>query len=794
LSTAHVSSAARMGAEPWSWWTDADLAPDVVPAARIAEGHAVLLTGATGFLGRHIARQLLEREDGDVYCLGRAGREGHARERVVRAVLTAGAAREDVDARLHVLEADLAQSNLGIGAPQYESLAHRIATVIHCAADVSWLKSYSRLRTSNVLPLTPLIRLACHGLSKHFALISSIGVCYSTDSLLQMAEDTDPLPYISTMPLGYAQSKAVAEQLVRQCVNRGLHASIFRLALIGGDSDGMHANAEDFISMLLNGCIRLGYAPDSDWNLDVVPVNFAAQAIVANLGRNVGLQTLHLAHPEPRSWRELILFLNLYGYRIRLEPFANWQRRLEQHPDLNLPLKRLRGFFSNSAAGGAGRTISQVYETSGQARISSVLSDAHLANQRLHYPALNAEYFSAFLLALRRAGAVDEPARKRAPSDHRSKPGSDTLRALHPHNPAWRLAPFEASGSIITEIASWRFGGHLGIYGVTQAQPGSDDASFVLKIKARDDEAVTTAVEVAAVAHPELAHLLERFSDQFQLLGAEARETSFYSDAPAKLLEFAPRCHAQGRDPESGRAMLLLDRLDDVELLNSVDQPHLWTDEYLTAAVRNLATIHALGYADATAERTTILGVQRLDPDGILQALPLYQSLTQICEPYFREWAGTKLVLQARELIADIPTWVPRYACHPRTLIHNDCNPRNMAFRRKDQCLNACWFDWELCALAPPQRDLAELLCFTLNAVDAQEQSRKYVELHRQQLSACVGCDIDPDSWNEGFQLALAELMLRRLTFYTLLHCSIRQSFLPRVLKNWSAMSRSIAG
>ena len=749
----------------------------------------MVLSGATGFLGRHVAHQLLEREDGDVYCLARSGQDGSARARVERAVLAAGADAEAVNARLHVLEVDLTQPRLGIAAHQYESLAHIASTIVHCAADVSWVKSYPRLRASNVLPMTPLLRLACHGQTKHFALISSIGVCYSTDPHFRVTEETDPFSHVSTMPLGYAQSKAVAERLVRHAVQRGLDASIFRPSLITVDSDGKNVNAEDFVSMLLDGCIRLGHAPDSDWQVDVVPVNFVSQSIVANLGRNDGLRTLHLSHPEPRTWRELILFLNLYGYAVRLEPLANWRRRLEQFPDVNLPLKRMQGFFASTAPGSTGRSVSQVYEASSHGRISSLFSTAHLAAQRLHYPRLNADYFSKYLMALRQAGVIDRPARERAARHGQPVLGMDAIRALRPYDPAWRPATFEARGSIITDLASWRCGGHLGLYGVSRAESDSDDANFVLKIKARDGEAIATALEVLSVAHPRLRNTLERFSDQLQLQGAEARETSFYSAAPAELLEFAPRCHAQGRHPETGRAMLLLERLVDVELLNSVDQPHLWTDAHLTTAVRDLARIHAVKYEDATPGGLPIRDAERVDAESILQALPFHLAVAQAVEPYLQTWGGTELVSHVRDLIADMATWIPRYARQPRALIHNDCNPRNMAFRHAGGNLRACWYDWELCAWAPPQRDLAELLCFTLNEKDARERSGRYVELHRQQLSAIVGHEIDSYSWIEGYKLALAELMVRRLFLYTLLHCSVRQSFLPRVVRTWKALS-----
>src|SRR5206468_43719 len=53
---------------------EAVLDPTIHPASLVASGPpvAVLLTGATGFLGAYYLRELLERTTADVYCLVRA--------------------------------------------------------------------------------------------------------------------------------------------------------------------------------------------------------------------------------------------------------------------------------------------------------------------------------------------------------------------------------------------------------------------------------------------------------------------------------------------------------------------------------------------------------------------------------------------------------------------------------------------------------------------------------------------------------------------------------------------------
>src|SRR5215469_8853538 len=181
--------------------TDAMLAADIRPSGSPALGGGTLLTGATGYLGRHLLRQLLLQAEGPVFCLARSRGEGSAAARVEQALKETPPC-DASRAGLEVLEADLSRQDLGLSAQRYRALSTAVATVVHCAADVSWSRTYEKLRGVNVVPVAHLLRFACEGLAKHFALISSMAVCYSTHTTLHTTERTDPARYLARMPLG----------------------------------------------------------------------------------------------------------------------------------------------------------------------------------------------------------------------------------------------------------------------------------------------------------------------------------------------------------------------------------------------------------------------------------------------------------------------------------------------------------------------------------------------------------------------------------------------------------------
>jgi aminoglycoside phosphotransferase (APT) family kinase protein len=124
----------------------------------------------------------------------------------------------------------------------------------------------------------------------------------------------------------------------------------------------------------------------------------------------------------------------------------------------------------------------------------------------------------------------------------------------------------------------------------------------------------------------------------------------------------------------------------------------------------------------------------------------------------------------------------------PHTLIHNDFNPRNLALRRDESGPRLCVFDWELATSGIPQHDLAELLCFVLDADCSRHAVQHYVDLHRSALEAAANCQIPAGDWNRGFGLALADLLINRWAMYTLVHAVRRQPFLERVLRTWRTL------
>src|SRR5262245_58900294 len=113
----------------------------------------------------------------------------------------------------------------------------------------------------------------------------------------------------------------------------------------------------------------------------------------------------------------------------------------------------------------------------------------------------------------------------------------------------------------------------------------------------------------------------------------------------------------------------------------------------------------------------------------------LWQCLARFSAPWFSAWAGPALNAWQTYLVRNVRQWWHELASMPRTLIHNDFNSRNIALTRGEET-RAVVLDWELARVWVPQHDLAELLCFTLPEEAVRSDVDRWIERHRERLSA----------------------------------------------------------
>ena len=288
------------------------------------EVRTVLLTGATGFLGRYLALEWLERMDlvdGKVIALVRAKYDDDARARL-DATFDSGDPkllahyRELAAEHLEVIAGDKGEANLGLDQQTWQRLADTVDLIVDPAALVNHVLPYSQLFGPNALGTAELIRIALTTKIKPYTYVSTIGVGDQIEPGT-FVEDADIRQISATRAVddsyanGYGNSKWAGEVLLREAHDLcGLPVAVFRCDMILADTTyAGQLNLPDMFTRLMLSLVATGIAPGSFYELDAtgsrqrahydgLPVEFIAEAI-STLGAQVGRRVRDLPRDEP---------------------------------------------------------------------------------------------------------------------------------------------------------------------------------------------------------------------------------------------------------------------------------------------------------------------------------------------------------------------------------------------------------------------------------------------------------------------------------------------------------------
>ena len=121
---------------------------------------AILLTGATGFLGMDALARLIERGDEQIVVLVRARDDDEARERLDTVLARLYDEPPPAAARVRAVRGDLLEPGLGLSVRDREQLISSVDRIIHCAASISFELPLQSAREINVEGVARMIELA----------------------------------------------------------------------------------------------------------------------------------------------------------------------------------------------------------------------------------------------------------------------------------------------------------------------------------------------------------------------------------------------------------------------------------------------------------------------------------------------------------------------------------------------------------------------------------------------------------------------------------------------------------
>ena len=274
------------------------------------------VTGATGFIGRHLVAELLKRE-GTIYVLVRDGSRGKLDALIQRLGAPQG--------RIVPVSGDLSKPGLGV-----EGFEERIDHLFHLAAVYDVEADEAASERANIDGTRHVIEFSNGRDVGRFHHVSSIAVAGEYGGVFQedMFDEGQRLPH------HYHRTKYEAERLVREEVQA--RTIVFRPGLVVGHSETGEMDKIDgpyYFFKLIQKLRRavpewMPLAGPEGGQTNIVPVDFVARAMdhIAHLpdGELPG-QTFHLVDPEPMSVGQT---LNVFARAAHAPQFT---MRVDQH-------------------------------------------------------------------------------------------------------------------------------------------------------------------------------------------------------------------------------------------------------------------------------------------------------------------------------------------------------------------------------------------------------------------------------------------------------------------------------
>ncbi|HET7388084.1 MAG TPA: SDR family oxidoreductase [Nocardioidaceae bacterium] len=279
---------------------------------------AYFVTGATGFIGRHLVRVLLDNRDGEIFVLVRKGSRGRLEE-LMRSWEQADASDTR---RVIPVVGDLTKPNLGVTKTWAAEHRGRIDHFFHIAASYDLTADDELNQRVNVdgtrvaLGLAGSVRAGC------FHQVSSVAVAGDYHGTF----DETMFDVGQQLPSSYHRTKFDSERIVRE--ESPVPWRVYRPAVVVGHSETGEMDKVDgpyyFFGLLkrlrdtLPQWLPLVGVDLGDTN--VVPVDYVATAI-DHIAHQPGLdgQAFHLVNPDPQPTVDVV---NTFAAAARAPRFA----------------------------------------------------------------------------------------------------------------------------------------------------------------------------------------------------------------------------------------------------------------------------------------------------------------------------------------------------------------------------------------------------------------------------------------------------------------------------------------
>jgi thioester reductase-like protein len=271
---------------------------------------AIFLTGSTGYIGAHVAANLLNQHGASLNLLVRARDPHEAEERLWHGLqlhLDFPTFYEFLQTRIRVFRGDLTSERFGLSTDDYDRLVHTTDSIIHCAASLN-RKSEKSCMNVNLRGTLEALQLGMqvdhyHGL-RRFSHVSTVAVAGKRQD--EVVTEDNSIDWDRSDYDPYARTKKFSEHMIRQLLPE-VPKTIFRPSIVLGDSRRAETTQFDMVRafVFLAGLPVLPLR--STDRVDIVNVDFVADAVATlHMKEKTLFDTYHLSSGrDSQTFRQL---------------------------------------------------------------------------------------------------------------------------------------------------------------------------------------------------------------------------------------------------------------------------------------------------------------------------------------------------------------------------------------------------------------------------------------------------------------------------------------------------------
>jgi hydroxymethylglutaryl-CoA reductase (NADPH) len=314
----------------------------------------------------------------------------------------------------------------------------------------------------------------------------------------------------------------------------------------------------------------------------------------------------------------------------------------------------------------------------------------------------------------------------------------------------------------------------IGFIPLVAKDSNNQKVNLLLKFKPTDTEVIKGLHMMAASINPMLSNLIKDTRKHLEYSNCHLKEIEAYEFLNTHKFAYMPNFYGTFQNRKREIYCIAQEFLDikKLAIYNSENHPEVWKRENIEKVIHVAHQFHWL--FNTPEAKKQIPAVNYFEPH---KNVALYDALLNTLLKETSDAYKTKNLQLLKEEIRS-----PRFKnqCKlPKTIIHNDFNPRNIALREDG---TPVIYDWELLVIDYPHRDIVEFLSFVLPRDFTKDQLMHYLDYHFHMAPEVWTKPYQRKQWFEGYRQSLVNFIVSRAVFYDVAGILIQYAFSDRIL------------